>query len=112
MRLATAPDWGTTAATRSFCSNRRDRFCGCAARGRIRAVISSWSLPGTSVGSAEIERYLVAHELGASGAVAVVELRAGGTPDLTTGPPGGEKPLYTVGCKITHTKPLMFQANG
>ena len=29
--------------------------------------------------------------------------------DLTTGTPGGEKPLYTVVRKITCTKPLIFQ---
>ena len=39
------------------------------------AVIPSWSLPNTSVGTAEVERYLMARERGDSRAVALAELR-------------------------------------
>ena len=53
----------------------RLRCRGC---GRTHAVIPSWSLPDTSVGSAEVERYLLARERGVSRAVALEELRARG----------------------------------
>ena len=51
----------------------RLRCRGC---GRTHAVIPSWSLPNTSVGTAEVERYLTARERGDSRAVALAELRA------------------------------------
>ena len=50
----------------------RLRCRGC---GRTHAVIPSWSLPNTSVGTAEVERYLMARERGASRPVALAELR-------------------------------------
>ena len=53
----------------------RLRCRGC---GRTHAVIPSWSLPDTSVGSAEVERYLLARERGDSRAVALAELRERG----------------------------------
>ena len=53
----------------------RLRCRGC---GRTHAVIPSWSLPDTSVGTAEVERYLMARERGDSRAVALEELRARG----------------------------------
>jgi len=53
----------------------RLRCRGC---GRTHAVIPSWSLPDTSVGTAEVERYLMARERGVSRAVALEELRARG----------------------------------
>lgn len=53
----------------------RLRCRGC---GRTHAVIPSWSLPDTSVGTAEVERYLLARERGVSRAVALAELRARG----------------------------------
>ncbi len=53
----------------------RLRCWGC---GRTHAVIPSWSLPDTSVGTAEVERYLEARERGASRAVALEELRERG----------------------------------
>ena len=51
----------------------RLRCRGC---GRTHAVIPSWSLPNTSVGTGEVERYLKARERGDSRAVALAELRA------------------------------------
>ena len=53
----------------------RLRCRGC---GRTHAVIPSWSLPDTSVGTAEVERYLLARERGESRAVALPELREPG----------------------------------
>jgi len=53
----------------------RLRCRGC---GRTHAVIPSWSLPDTSVGTAEVERYLLARERGESRAVALTELRERG----------------------------------
>ena len=53
----------------------RLRCRGC---GRTHAVIPSWSLPDTSVGTAEVERYLEARERGSSRAVALEELRERG----------------------------------
>ena len=53
----------------------RLRCRGC---GRTHAVIPSWSLPDTSVGTAEVERYLLARERGDSRAVALEELRERG----------------------------------
>ena len=53
----------------------RLRCRGC---GRTHAVIPSWSLPDTSVGTAEVERYLKARERGDSRAMALAELRARG----------------------------------
>ena len=50
----------------------RLRCRGC---GRTHAVIPSWSLPDTSVGTAEVERYLIARERGDSRPVAMAELR-------------------------------------
>ena len=83
VRLAGAVGWGITAATRSICTSVRAadsailrlRCWGC---GRTHAVIPAWSLPDTSVGSAEVERYLMARERGDSRAVALAELRARG----------------------------------
>ena len=54
---------------------RRLRCHGC---GHTHAVIPSWSLPDTSVGTAEVERYLMARERGDSRAVALEELSARG----------------------------------
>ena len=56
----------------------RLRCRGC---GRTHAVIPSWSLPDTSVGTAEVERYLLARERGVSRAVALEELLARGMHD-------------------------------
>ena len=53
----------------------RLRCRGC---GRTHAVIPSWSLPDTSVGTAEVERYLIARERGDSRPVAMAELRGRG----------------------------------
>ena len=53
----------------------RLRCRGC---GRTHAVIPSWSLPNTSVGTAEVERYLLARERGDSRPVAMAELVARG----------------------------------
>ena len=55
----------------------RLRCRGC---GRTHAVIPSWSLPDTLVGTAEVERYLMAREHGVSRALALAlaELRARG----------------------------------
>lgn len=53
----------------------RLRCRGC---GRTHAVVPSWSLPNTSVGTAEVERYLMARERGVSRPVALAELRARG----------------------------------
>ena len=53
----------------------RLRCRGC---GRTHAVIPSWSLPNTSVGTAEVERYLLARERGDSRPVAMAELRGRG----------------------------------
>ena len=53
----------------------RLRCRGC---GRTHAVLPSWSLPDTSVGTAEVEHYLVARERGDSRSVALQELRARG----------------------------------
>ena len=53
----------------------RLRCRGC---GRTHAVIPSWSLPDTSVGTAEVERYLKARERGDSRPVALAELLARG----------------------------------
>ena len=67
----------------------RLRCRGC---GRTHAVIPSWSLPDTSVGSAEVERYLLARERGVSRAVALEELRARGNARRlrqATGAPAG-----------------------
>ena len=50
---------------------QRLRCRGC---GRTHAVIPSWSLPNTSVGTAEVERYLIAREGGDSRPVAMAEL--------------------------------------
>lgn len=50
----------------------RLRCRGC---GRTHAVIPSWSLPDTSVGTAEVDRYLIARERGDSRPVAMAELR-------------------------------------
>ena len=50
----------------------RLRCRGC---GRTHAVIPSWSLPDTSVGTAEVERYLLARERGVSRTEALAELR-------------------------------------
>ena len=53
----------------------RLRCRGC---GRTHAVIPSWSLPNTSVGTAEVEGYLLARERGDSRPVAMAELRGRG----------------------------------
>ena len=53
----------------------RLRCRGC---GRTHAVIPSWSLPDTSVGTAEVERYLMARERGVSRSVALEEPRRRG----------------------------------
>ena len=53
----------------------RLRCRGC---GRTHAVIPSWSLPDTSVGTAEVERYLMARERGVSRTVALEELSGRG----------------------------------
>ena len=50
----------------------------CRECGRTHAVIPSWSLPNTSVGTAEVERYLMARERGVSRPMALAELRARG----------------------------------
>ena len=50
----------------------------CRRCGRTHAVIPSWSLPDTSVGTAEVEGYLLARERGDSRAVALEELRERG----------------------------------
>lgn len=51
----------------------RLRCWGCR---RTHAVIPAWSLPDTSVGTAEVERYLVAREQGTTRVQALAELRA------------------------------------
>jgi len=58
----------------------RLRCRGC---GRTHAVIPSWSLLDTSVGTAEVERYLLARERGDSRAVALAELQEGGCTPAT-----------------------------
>ena len=50
----------------------------CRGCGRTHAVIPSWSLPDTSVGTAEVERYLMARERGVSRTVALEELSGRG----------------------------------